>query len=287
MNSGIFNKGNTCYLNASLQCCSTMVDFWSNLTMFSSSVSPFVSSFVKIMSLLKSSKKPIDPSNFLRNLQNAAIKSGKTDFNVFQQQDAAEVLTCILNELFSVGVSAQNMINVSIKVTITCQKCDQDNVKEDVSSVLQVPVKGNIQSSLNVFLAPDILNEENLFYCHVCKSHEPALVTHQFTSLGKFLIMQTKRFISSGSRFVKHLQKIICTPNLSIPLFNNGQNETINFKLLGTINHTGSLERGHYTAYIKMPHKNKWLHCNDTAVIPTNEENLNNESSYLYFYEKV
>ena len=112
------------------------------------------------MSSLKSSKGPIDPSHLLRNLQSVAVNSGKTDFNVFQQQDAAEVLSCILDELFSVGVAAQNMINFSLRITITCEKCHQDNIKEEASPLLQVQVKSNIQSSLNVFLASDVLSGE-------------------------------------------------------------------------------------------------------------------------------
>ena len=61
--------------------------------------------------------------------KNIAVNSGKTDFNIFQHQDATDVLSCILDQLFSVGVADQNMINVSIKITITCEKCHQDNIK--------------------------------------------------------------------------------------------------------------------------------------------------------------
>ena len=72
-NCGIINKGNTCYLNASLQCLSTMENFWSNLTPFSTSLSPLVLSFVKIMSLLRTSKQPVDPS-FFKTLANYLSK---------------------------------------------------------------------------------------------------------------------------------------------------------------------------------------------------------------------
>ena len=284
-NCGILNKGNTCYLNACLQCLSTMVSFWSNLTMFTTSLAPFVSSFVKIMSLLRTSKQPIDPSHFLKHLNNTIIKSGKQNFNIFEQQDAAEVLSSIFEELFTVGISAMNMVKVSSRVTITCCKCNSDNVQEDSTAILQVPVEANLQSSLNVFPAPELLSEENSYFCHVCQSHQSAEVCHKLSSIGKFLILQTKRFTQNGSALGKHLQKVVCSPLLSVPVNDNDRTEIKTFRLIGTINHTGSLQRGHFTTFIDLSRNNSWLHCNDAAVLPSNEDKINNNSSYLYFFE--
>ena len=77
VNCGLLNKGNTCYVNASLQCLSTMEQLRSNFTFCNDSLSPFTSSFVRIMSLLRSSKSPLDPSQFLRFLQGIVTKSGR------------------------------------------------------------------------------------------------------------------------------------------------------------------------------------------------------------------
>ena len=88
---GILNKGNTCYIKAALQCLSSMVQFWSSFNTVFKILSPFVSSFVKIMSLLKSSKFIIDPSQFLKLLKQVVLKSGMPHFNIFEQQDAREM----------------------------------------------------------------------------------------------------------------------------------------------------------------------------------------------------
>ena len=287
-NCGILNKGNTCYLNASLQCLSTMVSFWSNLTMCSTSLSPFVSSFVRIMSTLRSSKSPIDPSSFIRHLQKVVLDSGKLDFNVFQQQDAAEILSCILEELCSVGPANKNMVEVSLRTTITCDKCNNENIREDSTKILQVPIKANLQSSLNTFLAPEVLESENAYFCNVCQSLESAIISYNLVAVGAYLIVQTKRFSQDGSGLVKHLQKIACNQTLSVPVISlNNSIENKKFKLLGTINHTGSLDRGHYTAFIRTPINNSWLHCNDAAVVTSVEKNLDNNSSYIYFWEMI
>ena len=61
-NVGLVNKGNTCYINSSVQCLSVMPEFWSKLSSCSERQSSFLSSFLKLMSLLKTSKTPLDPS---------------------------------------------------------------------------------------------------------------------------------------------------------------------------------------------------------------------------------
>ena len=57
-NAGIINKGNTCYINSCLQCLSSLPEFWSKLSFGGEEQSPFLASFLKIMSLLKTSKTP-------------------------------------------------------------------------------------------------------------------------------------------------------------------------------------------------------------------------------------
>ena len=122
-NVGLINKGNTCYINSCIQCLNAMPEFWSNMSSLNDRTTPFVSSFLKIMSLLTCSKSPIDPSQFLRFLQQVLIKSGQPDFNLYQQQDAAEILLHILNELSAECLHASNLINTLVRSTITCHSC--------------------------------------------------------------------------------------------------------------------------------------------------------------------
>jgi len=53
--------------------------------------------------------------------------------------------------------------------------------------------------------------------------------------------------------------------------------------LVASINHSGSLENGHYTAYVDDNKSGSWLHCNDKFVVPCPKEELVN-TSYLLFY---
>ena len=53
------------------------------------------------------------------------------------------------------------------------------------------------------------------------------------------------------------------------------------YHLIATINHTGNLNRGHYTSFIKIPNSTSLLHCNDPAVLRANENKVSNTSSYI------
>ena len=111
------------YLNASLHCLSTMEQLWSNFTFCNKSLSPFTFSFLRIMSFLRSSKSCLDSSQFLRFWQGVVTKSGKPNFSLFQQQDAAEILSCICKEFCFESLLTQHMLMFKLRNKITCNTC--------------------------------------------------------------------------------------------------------------------------------------------------------------------
>ena len=62
---------------------------------------------------------------------------------------------------------------------------------------------------------------------------------------------------------------------------------TNKYSLIATINHSGTLNRGHYWAFIKDLHSSSWYSCNDKLVFNVEERSLNNTTSYIFFYRKV
>ena len=53
------------------------------------------------------------------------------------------------------------------------------------------------------------------------------------------------------------------------------------FTLKATINHSGTLQAGHYWAHIKYEDNGSWLKCHDTSVIAKPFSGLSNTSSYV------
>lgn len=119
-NVGLINKGNTCYINSSLQCLSTTSLFCSTLTCQSNQLSPFVASFAKIISLLNLSRSTLSPSQFLRFLREVFFRSGKQHIHLFKQKDASEILPVNLNELCDESLNTFDLLKTLRINTITC-----------------------------------------------------------------------------------------------------------------------------------------------------------------------
>ena len=108
--------------------------------------------------------------------------------------------------------------------------------------------------------------------------------------MGDYLIIQVKRFLVFNQAVTKDISKISCIPTLTVPVTLDedivGHNK---FNLFSTINHSGNLARGHYTSFIKSASSlsSSWFHCNDAAVIPSNETAQNNDTSYTFFYKNM
>ena len=109
-----------------------------------------------------------------------------------------------------------------------------------------------------------------------CCSLKSASAVPAFSEVGRYLVIQLKRFVSHDNQVLKDMKHVQCTPNISVPVKDNEVTFHKHYHLIATINHTGSLTRGHYTAFIKIPISKSWLHCSDAAVLGANENKVNN-----------
>ena len=141
---GIINKGNTCYANVILQCLKVFPVLWSSNDQIKSTL---YSSVRKIMFQLHSAKSPIDPSFFLKSLEDSFHRAGRSSFDLHVQQDVVkslkdaisrvghssfdlhvwqdvvEVLEVLLEELTSIITSAA--YNMKSLIRVICHTCHQ------------------------------------------------------------------------------------------------------------------------------------------------------------------
>ena len=75
------------------------------------------------MAVKKNSTKPVDPSNFLWALKHklSIIKGVPFDFNT--QQDEAEILSVVSDELKGISIAASHLICNMQKITVSCNTC--------------------------------------------------------------------------------------------------------------------------------------------------------------------
>ena len=130
------------------------------------------------------------------------------------------------------------------------------------------------------------MSGENRYFCSACDSYQNASIDHCLKASSHYLIIQIKRFVAIDGVAGKDHRKILCNTNLTIPI-QVDDDVTIprEYKLIASINHSGSLTNGHYWAIVKSG--DFWLRCNDKAVVLAKQEELNDSFGYILVFEKI
>ncbi|KAK9456186.1 hypothetical protein V1511DRAFT_521020 [Dipodascopsis uninucleata] len=148
-----------------------------------------------------------------------------------------------------------------------------------------------LDDCLNLFAKPEVLGEDDLWYCPNCKKHQQAVKTFEIWSIPDVFAIHLKRF-SSTSRRDKIDVKIdfpIEGLNLSGRVGNPKQADNPNsliYDLFAVDNHYGGLGGGHYTAYVKNFVDNKWYYFDDSSVREVQAEESVTAAAYLLFYRR-
>ena len=100
-------------------------------------------------------------------------------------------------------------------------------------------------------------------------------------------MIHLKRYCIEQEKVIKDNQFFKCFPEDLLSIRITDSNEITffnNYSLVATINHSGSLNNGHYWAIIKDDTTNQWFSCNDKVVFEIKADDLNNKTSYVLFY---
>ncbi|XP_078540714.1 ubiquitin carboxyl-terminal hydrolase 50 isoform X2 [Lissotriton helveticus] len=245
---GLSNLGNTCYMNAVLQClCSTspLVKYFVSGKHRAALVSgrgELASAFAGVMSdMWFGNVKHISPDAFWSAFSDLHPAFGKRT-----QQDAQEFLIYTLNGL-------------------------HEDLKKDC---------------LNNFFGQDILSWNNTVHCSYCDSYQDAQAKTTLLKAPRILIFHLKRFDCSD--LVKRkLKTEVHYPlrNLDISPYCSAPFQRIpKYNLYAVVNHFGDLDWGHYTAYCKNSRTQQWSTFDDTRCFTAPESTIQNASAYILFY---
>ena len=279
--SGIINKGNTCHVASILQCLNVVPCLWSSLA----STSPVVIEFIKIVTSLNSARAPIDPSRFLKVFQNAICASYNNNYKIQAQHDVAEVLEYLISCFQSAGFQPSDHTSTHIRSSWSCDVCYQELSNDESTDILPLPVCGSVQQSFDDFSCS--YSEDN--FCYFCGSIQDGETKKSIVRSGPFLIAQLKRFTTLDGTTKKVDTISLCpSPDLLVPIATDNEITLRKvFRLRGMICHSGTVENGHYTAYVHVSKLGMWFHCNDSKVTRCDLEELSNEGSYILFLERL
>lgn len=222
----------------------------------------------------------------MRQLKTAFTKAGKPDFNLFSQQDVPEILEVILEELSTDSVFLGHLFQLSLQVSVTCNTCLETQVNEESMQILQLPLMSSVQKGLDCYLQSEDLYGENSYFCHNCNRSQPALLERQFRTCGQYLIIQLKRFSANNGSITKNNLLVNCHPDpLFVPIVSDIEVAfKKEFQLKAVINHSGTLNNGHYTSLAKV--NSNWFLYNDRTVSEADDSDLNSSMSYVFIFEK-
>ena len=170
-------------------------------------------------------------------------------------------------------------INIG-KDTVIAVEWDKDVYSRDINqNNLNIIMKHNNFNTINVnentqeddITLDDCLKlftkEEDLgdIQCEKCKKKTLFKKTLEIERLPKYLVLSLKRFKYILTNSIK-IQNLITFPLENLPLQNYVSQKNINYKynLFGVINHSGSLEWGHYYSIFKV--NESWLNYDDSHV---------------------
>ena len=140
-----------------------MPTFWDRVPSESNHLSPMLQAISLNMAVKKNSTKPIDPSNFLWALKRNLSSTRVTPFDFNSQQDVAEILQVVLDELKGVSLAASSLMSNTLRTTVSCNTFLCSSVSEENLDRLSLKVSTGIKTSLKQYLSPEILTPGNGF----------------------------------------------------------------------------------------------------------------------------
>ncbi|KAK8441257.1 hypothetical protein ACI3L0_003784 [Candidozyma auris] len=215
-------------------------------------------------------------------------------------------------EAESMKIKEPKPVLVDSKTTLVCEwdssifkqffKDREQQAWEDITSIPNPVLENNkrklalqqkstvsLYDCLSNFSTPEVLGEQDLWYCPRCKDHKRATKTIQIWSTGDILTIHLKRF-SSARAFSDKINMVVDFPIEGLDMSNYVQAESeepLIYDLVAVDNHYGGLGGGHYTAYAKNFRDQKWYYFNDSGVNEVNDpREAVKGAAYLLFYKK-
>ncbi|KAM3416280.1 hypothetical protein BST61_g7886 [Cercospora zeina] len=147
-----------------------------------------------------------------------------------------------------------------------------------------------LDDCFDVTSRPEVLSEDNAWYCNRCKELRRATKTLEIWTLPDILVVHLKRFGGNRS-FRDKIDLFVDYPITGLDMNDRvGRKEDgkdYTYDLFAVDNHYGGLGGGHYTAMAKNFYDGEWYDYNDSMTSKIGgEDRVHSAAAYLLFYRR-
>ncbi|KAM6194195.1 ubiquitin carboxyl-terminal hydrolase 36 [Sarcoramphus papa] len=302
--AGLHNLGNTCFLNATVQCLTYTPPLANYLLSKEHSRACQQGGFCMMcimqnhtIQAFANSGNAIKPVSFIRDLKKIAqhIRFGRQeDAHEFLRYTIDAMQKACLNDCTKLDRQTQATTLVHqifggyLRSRVKCLVCKSvsDTYDPYLDLALEIGQAANVVRALELFVKPDMLGGENAYMCAKCKKKVSASKRFTIHRASNVLTLSLKRFADFGGG---KITKDVGYPEfLNIrPYMSQSNGDPVMYGLYAVLVHSGySCHAGHYYCYVKASN-GQWYQMNDDLVRSSNIKVVLNQQAYVLFYLRI